>query len=125
MEDDYLIKPVEELGLELPVHKLHHLLPHLILPLGKLEYPLASDIGGHYYYGILEIHRAPVPVREPAVIQYLEQQVENIWMRFDGETVESDWHINPISLVFGHQINARNDERLLRTAWILNPHGFQ
>ena len=43
---------------------------------------LATDIGRHDDHRIFEIHRSPLPVGDAAIIEYLQQNVKNIRVRF-------------------------------------------
>ena len=78
MEDDDLVHPVEELGLERGPHELHHPLVHLHLGDVRVQDELAADVGGHDDHRVLEVHGAAVPVGEPAVVQDLQQEVEDV-----------------------------------------------
>ena len=46
----------------------------------RLEQLLAGVVAGHYYQGVLEIHRTPLGIRQATVIQNLQQGVEDIRM---------------------------------------------
>ena len=53
---------------------------------------MAADVGGHDHDGVLEIHRAALPIRETAVVQNLQQNVEHVGVRF-FDFVEKDYTI--------------------------------
>jgi len=78
----YLIKPVQEFRFELAPDSIHHFLPHLLFLFLKLKNQLAAYIGSHNNDCIFEIYGPPMAVREPPVIKYLEQYIEDIWVRF-------------------------------------------
>ncbi len=61
---------------------------------------MAPDVGGHDDDGVLEIHRPPLPVREPAVIQDLQQDVEHVRVSL-LDLVEQDHGIGPAAHRFG------------------------
>ncbi len=83
MEDDDFLQPVDEFGAEMGTHRVHHVRSHLLVP-GRIVTPdeLRPDIGGHDDHGVPEIHRASLPVREPSVVEDLQQHVEHVGMGF-------------------------------------------
>ena len=97
MEDDDFIQPVQEFGTESTLDLGHHLFLHRFITLpaslylvpggGKTEAGLAlnklhAGITGHDDDTVLEVHGAAVSVRQPAVIQQLEQDVEHVRVCF-------------------------------------------
>src|SRR5579883_74487 len=80
VEDDDLVDTVDELRAEalftqaLADDALHILLRHAI----KLVQPARADVAGHDDDGVLEIDRAALPVRQAAIVQHLQQDVEDI-----------------------------------------------
>src|SRR5882757_6630897 len=86
MEDDDLVQPVQKLRPEgLPQFTEYGVLHAAILlsfertPIFK--HLMASDIGGHDHNDILEIDRAPLSVCQSAIVQNLEQRIEDVVMR--------------------------------------------
>ena len=70
--------------LQLGHHLVFHRLPRRLVRLAVHEIFLddrRADVAGHDDDGVLEIHRAPLPVRQPAVIEHLQQHVEHVGMR--------------------------------------------
>ncbi len=67
--------------------RVHHLAPRAFVnrtafanrPLGD---DLAAEIRRHDDDGVLEVDRSPLPVRQPAVIQQLQQNVEHLRVSF-------------------------------------------
>ena len=43
-----------------------------------LAYKLRAEIGGHYYYGVFEVYHTSFVVGESSVVEYLQQDVENV-----------------------------------------------
>ena len=79
MENDDFIEPIDEFGAKMGPDRTHHVRFHLFVPGGVVTTDiLRPDVGGHDDHGVPEIHRAPLSVREPAVVEHLEQNVENI-----------------------------------------------
>src|SRR6185312_10498096 len=85
-----LIDPIEEFrsyGLSQQVHHfqlgpVHHLRPVLfcdILEIGL--YDLAPHIAGHDDDRVLEIDHPALIVRQPSIVQYLQQNIENVRVR--------------------------------------------
>ena len=77
MEDHDLIDTVEKLRPEMLAQRIQHFALHPLIGLGIAaaaigENPLAADVGGHDHHRVLEIHRAAVAIREPAVVEDLE-----------------------------------------------------
>src|SRR6185312_1807289 len=90
-EHDYVIHAIQKLGPELlPQHRDHLLLHTIEIAAGILQDVLASDVRRHDDHGVLEVHRATLRIREPPVIQDLQQYVEHIGMRFFDLVEEHD-----------------------------------
>ena len=90
VEDDQLVHAVQELGPEVPAHRLHHAALHLgphprgvlaALPHAELQDPLRSEVRGHDHQRVLEVDGAPLAVGQAAVVEDLEQHVERLGMR--------------------------------------------
>ena len=87
VEHDGVVDPVQELGAEVLLERLVHLLLHLLVRhrlAGLLEADggLAevgrAQVGRHDDDGVLEVDRAPLGVGEAPVLQDLEQGVEDV-----------------------------------------------
>src|SRR5829696_7140011 len=92
VEDDHLVDPVEELGPEYLLELAHDPNLHVLVGHARLVAHRESDAGvlgdlggadvrGHNHDRVPEVDRAPLGVREPSVLQDLEQDVEHIRMR--------------------------------------------
>ena len=79
MEDHRLIDPVEELGAKGGLQKFANLFPDLDI-VQLLLNVLAAEVGRHDDDGVLEIHRAPVAIGQPPLVQDLEEDVEDLGM---------------------------------------------
>ena len=51
---------------------------------------LAADVGGHDEHGVFEIHRAALTIRDTAVIEHLQEDIENIRVGFFHLVKEDD-----------------------------------
>jgi hypothetical protein len=51
---------------------------------------LRADVGSHDDDRVLEIDRSPLPIRDAAVVEHLQQHVEYVWMRFFDFIEEHD-----------------------------------
>mmetsp|Transcript_12336 Transcript_12336/g.17124 ORF Transcript_12336/g.17124 Transcript_12336/m.17124 type:complete len:280 (-) Transcript_12336:208-1047(-) len=83
VEDHVLVHPVEELGAEGRLHRAHHAGAHLLALVGvpaHVEDVGAADVGGEDDDRVPEVHGVALGVSEPAVIQKLQHQVENVRM---------------------------------------------
>ena len=77
VEDHDLIDAVEKLRPELLAQRIEHFLLHHLIRLGIAaaaigKNQLAADVGGHDHHGVFEIHRAPVAIGEPPVVENLQ-----------------------------------------------------
>ena len=81
VEDDGLIDAVEELGAEVGPEGFEDPGFPLLLVI-DIHDILAADVGGHDEHGVLEIHGAALAVGDAAVIQHLEEHVEDIRVGF-------------------------------------------
>ncbi len=93
-EDHNIVDTVDKLRTEVMLHLLFHLLLYLVCDGSVLAHLLdqqrASDVGCHNDDSIFEIHRAPLIVGQPAVVQKLQQDVEHIRMGFLNFIEEDD-----------------------------------
>ena len=83
-EDDDLVDPVEELGPEVPrstsMSSSFSSLEGLVAPRVRLD-PVGAEVAGHDHDGVLEVDRAALGVGEAAVVEQLQQDVEDIGVR--------------------------------------------
>src|SRR6476469_5215418 len=78
-EDNRFIDAVQELGPEVLAQGFGNALSHLSIVLqAEVHYELRADIRSHDDNRVLEVHRAPLRVGQAAVIEDLQQHVENI-----------------------------------------------
>ena len=76
--------------------RLHHLAPRRagVGPVGKLAQRIGPQVAGQHDQRLLEVHRAPLPVGQPTVVQNLQQHVEHIRMGL-FDLVKQDHLIGP------------------------------
>jgi hypothetical protein len=87
VEDHHVVHPVQELGAEvavqLPLDPLLHLSQAALSMAGPgLQDVLAPDVRGHDDDRVPEVHGAPLGVGEAAVVQDLEEDVEDLGWAF-------------------------------------------
>ena len=91
MEYHDLINSVDKLRLKEALHLLHNLTFHLIitllLRLGRAESQifrvddtLRTGIRGHNQNGILKAHFSALRIRDMAIVEHLQQNIEHVWM---------------------------------------------
>ena len=56
--------------------------PDVAVLVDALQQIGGTDVGRHDQNGILEVHRSALGVRDPAIIQHLQQHVEHVRVRF-------------------------------------------
>ncbi len=89
MKDNDVVYPVDELRFEAALHLFHDPGLHaLIVPLrvadgGEAQVlgihdPLGPCVGGHDQHGVLEAHLPALGIRDMAVVQNLQQDVEHV-----------------------------------------------
>src|SRR5437660_7911022 len=83
IEEDDFIEAVQKFGPERAAYRFHDLLAH---GLGRLSFEqacqvLRTEIRGENDDAVAEVHRPSLPVSQPAVIEHLEQDVEDVRMR--------------------------------------------
>src|SRR5712691_7412713 len=96
-EDDDVVHAVQELRLERLAQQLHHLRLGLLprdLFRARLDQVLRPDVRRHDQHGVAEIHRPSLRIGETAVVENLQQDVEDVRVRF-LEFVEQDHRIGP------------------------------
>ncbi len=94
VEHDDLIDPVEELGLEVIPHRHQDLLLHRGLGLIGREDPLGAQVRGHDHYRVLEVDGPSLAVGQPALVEDLQQHVEDIWVSL-LDLVEQQHRVGP------------------------------
>src|SRR3984957_13932760 len=84
MKEDDFVDAVEELGPEMAAHDAYHfLLDRLrVFAFPKINEILRAEVRGHDDEHIAEIDRATLTVREPSIVEHLQQDVEHVRMRF-------------------------------------------
>jgi hypothetical protein len=85
LEEDCLVDAIEEFRPERPAQLRHHALAHAIrnrIARHALDQVGRTDVRRHDDDGVLEIHRAPLRVSQPSVIENLQQDVKHVGMRF-------------------------------------------
>ena len=78
VEDDDLVDPVEELGPEGGLHSSVTRMSISISVISPVEDELAADVGGHDDDRVGEVDRPALAVGEPAVVEHLQQHVEDV-----------------------------------------------
>ena len=80
-------------------------------------YVLASEVGGHDDYRVLEVHRTSLVVGKTAVVEHLQQDVEHVGMglldfieQHDGVRFAPDCFRKLASLVVSDVSRRRSDE---------------
>ena len=68
VENQHIVEAVDELRLERGAHRRHHLLLTAARP----------EVGRQDEDRVAEVHRAALPIREPALVEHLQQDVEHI-----------------------------------------------
>ena len=83
MKDHHLIDPVDELGSEMVADLGHDRRLHLLVVLlaGEPLDDVRPQVGSHDHHRIAEIHGPTLAVGQAAVVQHLEQHVEDIGVR--------------------------------------------
>ena len=82
VEQHDLVQAVEELGLERPAHHGHHGLALGGLIQGRVHEELRAQVRGEDQDHVAEVHGAALAVGQATVVEYLQQDVEHIRMRF-------------------------------------------
>ena len=81
VEDHDFVEPVQELRLECAAYHTHHGISLGLHVQRLVREELRAQIGGQDQQGVAEVNRTPLAVGQPAVIEYLQQDVENLGMR--------------------------------------------
>ena len=81
-EEHDLVDAVEELRAESLPEELHHLAAHAFGDFAVRGHALReegrADVGRHDHHGVLEVHRVALTVRQTAVVEELEERVEDV-----------------------------------------------
>src|SRR6185369_8309133 len=81
VEHDDVVDTIQKLGFEMQPQLLNDSFTHLLLvAFGCLDLTRA-EVRSHDQNGVLEINRSTFGIRQPAVVENLKQDVENIRMR--------------------------------------------
>ena len=96
VEQDDLVDAVEELRPERRLDHGHHVVAHLvdILALAEIDEILRTQVRGHHDQRVAEIDRTALAVGQPAVVEHLQEHVEDVRMRL-LDLVEQDHLIGP------------------------------
>ena len=105
VEEDDLVDPVQELGLEVGAQRVHDLPPRALgerPAFGRrlLGDELAAEVRRHDDDGVLEIDGPPLAVGQPAVVEQLQQDVEHLRVRL-LDLVEKHDRVRPAAHRFG------------------------
>src|SRR5215470_9504630 len=91
VENDDVVDAVEELRTEVAAQGLLDLrLDLLLVHPARLGDPLGAEVRGHDDDGVLEGHDPALPVRQPPVVEHLEQDVEDVGVRLLDLVEEHD-----------------------------------
>src|SRR5262249_39795432 len=108
-EDDDVVDPVQELGAQVVLELLAKHVAQRFAPLLRLEelafgleYALRADVARHDDDGVREIGGSAAPVREPAIVEHLEKQVEDVAVRLFDFVEEKD-AVRPAAHRFGQE----------------------
>ena len=98
-EEDHVVDAVQELGTEvraqLTEHALAHPIPHRCIGIRRhFGDELRADVARHDHHAVAEVHRPSLPVGEPAVLEQLQQHVEDIGVRL-LDLVEQQHAVRP------------------------------
>ena len=102
MEHDDIVDPVDELRPEVLAEDFEHLGFHLRVIRLAAEFldTLRTQVGGHHDHGVAKIDGASLAIGQPAIVEHLEQDIEDIRMRL-FDFVEQDHRIRPAPDRFG------------------------
>src|SRR5580698_1807489 len=84
-ENDNVVHAIQELGLEMPVQRIDHMLRSLFeILFGPQAFGLQkrrSEIRCHNDHSVAEIDGAALPIGKTTIVHYLQEHVEYIGMR--------------------------------------------
>ena len=80
VEQNDLVDPIEEFRTEARTHLRHHQVAHLVgvLAVGLRHQILGAEIRGHHDERVAEVDGAALAVGQPAVVEHLQQHVEDV-----------------------------------------------
>ena len=78
VEQHDVVKTVEKLGLERRTHGVHDRAPFRAVVEARILEEVCAEVRGQDQDGVPEIHRAALAVGEAAVVEHLEENVEDI-----------------------------------------------
>ena len=109
VEYDDIVNAVQELGPEVLAQRIQQALARIgvarVLAVhresdGVLLHHAGADVGGHHDHGVLEADRAALAIGEAAIVENLQQHVEDVGMRL-FDFVEEHHRIRPAAHLFG------------------------
>src|SRR5207302_10850123 len=89
IEDNDLIYAIEKFGTEMCAQRIHDQ-SRASFARFFFSNVLRADVRGHDDDRVLEIDRSPLPVRDPAVVEHLEENIEHVLVRFFYFIEEND-----------------------------------
>ena len=85
-------------------HRAYHLLPHFrrVLAIRLVDQELRTRVRGHDDQRVAEVHGAALAVGQAAVVEHLQQHIEDIGMRL-LDLLEQHHRIRPPLRCFGER----------------------
>ena len=80
VKDDDVINAIQKLGFEACPQFFEHRVAHLLLVALSRLYLTRAQIRSHDQNGVLKVDRPAFGIGQPAVIQDLQQHIEDVWM---------------------------------------------
>ena len=92
MKQYYFVDAVQKLGPEMRPDDLHDLRvdSRRILALLLQHQQISAEIGGHDDQDVAKINRPPLPIGQTAIVEHLQQDVEDVGMRLLDLIEEND-----------------------------------
>ena len=81
VEQHHIVESVEELRLERRAHDAHHLLALALVVEVGIDQEHRPQVGRQDQDGVLEVDDSSLAVGQTSVIEHLQQDVEDLWMR--------------------------------------------
>ena len=102
MEHHRVVNAIDEFWTEMFAHHGHHRLAHgLVITLGgELLDQVRAQIGGHDQHGVAEVHCTALAVGQAAIVQYLQQHIEHVGVRF-FDFIEQNHAVRPAANLLG------------------------
>ena len=84
MKNDNIIDSIDKLRTKVTADYLEHRRFHIIIvgSAGFLLNNMTAEVGCHNYYCMSKVDGSALPVRQASIIQYLQQNIKYIRMRF-------------------------------------------